>query len=307
MGLFSKVFGTSEEVDAAQSSEPAKAEPAARPPAPSSQEQSRAPATPEPARAREAAGVSSREQRALEPSASAARAQRDDAKAMRDAGTLKPSPRPSVPPIVEARLLSVRPEIPARVASATKTLSEAAKPEPSKRGGPAPGAPSAAAVKPSGAGPIKPIGVRAVGAKAAADPPRAAEAPPLSRKRTGSGESASTRSKAPTQPARGEPARSGSASGKSQAEPLELDPLGGSVAPPAEPSPELAQASEDDVDSAFERLVADADSGGGVCPFREDKIAEYEQDEQILGIAATYAPAGRDLLLELVGRPTTQA
>jgi hypothetical protein len=219
------------------------------------------------------------------------------------------SPRPSVPPRVEATLLTPRADPPARPSG--KTAVDGGKPEKAegkKRAAPAGGG----AAKSVAASPIRPVGMRAVGAASPAQsaaptaptpaselarPAAVAEpARPVPDPRVPDPVAATALGLAPRTDEGGK-----RADGKKppQAEPLELDPLGGSVAPPRDLS-----ASHDDVDHAFARIVAHAPQAAGALAL--DEQARQANAELFRAMAATHAQPIKDFLLELVVGPTSK-
>ena len=281
MGLFSKIFGNSDETatpgaDGAQvepsksddrdTSPPVRAASKQPPPAAQAANDARAATAPD---------AGAKPARRSKPPASRAKATPPEppsrAEAVRAANAAIASPRPSVPPKVEAKLLSSTPvESSARAPSAPKPPAEASKQ--AKRPAPAPagGTPAkTAAVSPARAIGTQPLGTPDAARKAA--------------------------------PAAAPPARSEVRQTPPQAEPLELDLRGQSVAPPRGPVHP-----SDDVDSAFARMISHAPKPPGQGTLAEDPQAKKANAELFTAMAGTHARPIKDFLLELLVGATSK-
>jgi hypothetical protein len=188
--------------------------------------------------------------------------------AVRNAASAVVSPRPSVSPKVEEKLLSSAPvDPPAR----------AKKPEAS-RPGKAAASPPPAAVKAVTGSTTRSTGTQPLGTPEAA--------------------AATTAARKPASPAAPPPPRSEMQKAPPQAEPLELDLHGQSVAPPPRGS--------DDVDSAFARIVSQAPRPPGQGLLAEDPQAKKANAELFAAMAGTHARPIKDFLLELLVGSTSK-
>jgi hypothetical protein len=291
MGIFSKIFGNTDEAPAAEGgqSEAGKDDRDTSPPA-------RAPSRPEQFAKNNTSGAEASSDGANPPPKNARAARGGDTKGTQAAGAERPSPpdapsrveatraqasavqspRPSISPRVEATLLSARPEPEAK--PAPKPAPE--KPDQKKR--------AAANAKPIAAAPVRAVGSRA------ATPAAAANAAPEP-----------SRATAPNPAPSAEPARA-AAQPEAQrkaaaAEPLELDPLGHSVVPPRDPS-----LPHDDVDNAFARMVSQAPPVPKAGSLAVDEQTKKANAELFRAMAVSHAEPIRDFLLELVVGPSSK-
>jgi hypothetical protein len=216
------------------------------------------------------------------------------------------SPRPSVPPRVEATLLTPRAEAPAKSSPKPATLPKADKVENKKRAATSPQGSSTKAVT---AAPIRPVGVRSVGPAA---PSVGTPEPAAATDAVRSAFAEPAKLVAPLAPdamngtlagiaPRAEDAAKHDGRKPAQAEPLELDPLGGSVAPPRDQS-----ASHDDVDHAFSRIVSASPQTAVAGSLALDEQAKKANAELFRAMVATHAQPIKDFLLELVVGPTSK-
>ncbi|HVW27249.1 MAG TPA: helix-hairpin-helix domain-containing protein [Polyangiaceae bacterium] len=295
MGIFSKIFGNSDApeapgADGGQSEASKQDDRDTSPPtrAPSRPEQfaknnghATAEASPETAPKNTSPARAARKRESKPSPARAAGAERPSPpelpprEASRSQGAAVQSPRPSIPPRVEATLLSSRAEPEAKPAQA-KAATDTAKGDSRKR--------AASTSKAVAAAPIRSIGARAPAApqNAAPEPARAAPPPAASAE--------------PARAAALEPQRK-----PAQAEPLELDPLGQSVAPPPDPA-----TPHDDVDHAFARMVSQAPAAPQPGSLAVDEQTKQANAELFRAMAATHAAPVRDFLLELVVGPSSK-
>jgi hypothetical protein len=294
MGLFSKIFGNSDETatpgaDGAQV-EPSKSDErdtsppvrAASKQPPPARDDARAPQAANDARAATTPDAGAKPARRSKPPASraanAAKASPPEppsrAEAVRAANAAIASPRPSVPPKVEAKLLSSTPvESSPRAPSASKQTADASKQ--SKRGASPPPVPgNTGSVKAVAANPTRAVGTQPLGT------------PEAARKAA---------------PAAAAPARSEVRQTPPQAEPLELDLHGQSVAPPRGPVHP-----SDDLDSAFARIVSHAPKPPGQGTLAEDPQAKKANAELFTAMAGTHARPIKDFLLELLVGATSK-
>ena len=287
MGIFSKIFGNSDDPEAAGSATQAEDKIADR---------DTSPPTRTPSRPEQFAKANATESSAeATPAAKGTRASPPDlpartTEAHRGQGSAVQSPRPSIPPRVEATLLSARAEAPAK---ATTSKKDESKSEGKKRGAAPPPIPSKGNVS---AAPIRPVGTRSVGGAPERTTPVADAARPAAAAAPNADAAKSAPNAAPA-PA----AAQGDAARKApQAEPLELDPLGQSVAPP----PNVAPAN-DDVDHAFAQMVsqAPAPKPGSLAV---DEQVKKANEELFRAMAVTHAEPIKDFLLELVVGPVSK-
>jgi hypothetical protein len=296
MGLFSKIFGNSDETqtpgvdqapaeagktDDRDTSPPARAraQPAGPTDTPAKDANTSSPAEPAPRSRKPEPKVPARSPAAPPAPETAARTE-----AVRAASSAVQSPRPSVPPKVEAKLLSTsRADVPPRAPS-SKQSGESPKRDAKRVASPPL---NASAVKSVAAAPIRPVGARGANAAAAA--------PIVSKPETQTLHGHASPAEPPPVPAR--PA----AAAPAQAEPLELDPLGGSVAPPRDSSP-----GHDDVDHAFMRIVSQAPQPPAAGSLAEDEHSKKANAEMFREMAGAHARPIKDFLLELVVGPASK-
>ncbi len=332
MGIFSKIFGNSDDPvtpggEAGQGDTPKTDERDTSPPTrtPSRPEQfakSGAPSAPGDAAQVDSGSANARAPRAKSSATRASNAERPSppdlpsrmAEAVRAQASAVQSPRPSISPRVEATLLTPRAEPPAKgTPPSTKQANEGGKSEGKKRGESKSQAAAGTAKAVPGA-PIRPVGVRAVGSAAPQNAASQAPSPDAARPAVTTQISEHQRpaagadlvrpvGAAPPETARGvsPPTRAEDVKKAAQAEPLELDPLGGSVAPPRDPSAPPS----DDVDHAFARIVSHAPQpvAGSLAL---DEQAKKANAELFRAMAATHAQPIKDFLLELVVGPTSK-